>query len=767
MKQIFSFVATLIFALMVGLNAQFVFAQDVIRVGGKNYQMHRVENSETLFSIARKYEVSQSELIEANPQLGKGLKSGDTLRIPMKQTVVPVPKGTPKSDFISHAVKKGETVFSISQLYGMALADLVKCNPGIDTELNEGDILRVPRKNQSESTVQQSVSQVTEDAKFYYHTVEPGENPSALARRYNIRIQEFYASNPETKERFQVGDVVRIPKKAESAKPSESSYFWREVEAGDTFYSYERKFGVGQKELLELNPELTDGLPVGLKIKIPTAHLTKNQLEDKDLVKYSEYVVKKGDTMYGLSSRLGIDEDLLREINPVLKTREPQLGETILTPKGLAYKASSQPAASPVRVAANENVPFENKAKSAFRLSKAPTDTFTIALFLPLYVDKNFSGVKEPEAESEETDDTGVAHRSLYRASRNFVSFYEGFILGLDSMRRHGARIKLQVYDTQSGSSFFDKAQRNGGMSQVDLIVGPVDAAHQKAVSQFASKHQIPMVSPLSASDSLTVKNAYYFQVAATKKYTVRKTAEYIGTSFYKDNVVMVKLGGTLDSDEVQAVATVREKLKSTATQKGSGSVSFHEIEFGGSASNIRKALKKDQLNVVHIQAPANRNSREVALTKAINALQVLAGEYKIVLVGYSDYLRSKSINTEYFHRLSFTYLTSSHVDYSDLKVNKFIRSYRNEFVAEPNQFSFRGYDVAMHFTQAYLNYGKSYYRALDEFSTNLLQVDFNFKRINDNGGYMNQGLQVVRLSPDFKVDVVSKYNNGKFLKLK
>ena len=90
MKQIFSFVATLIFALMVGLNAQFVFAQDVIRVGGKNYQMHRVENSETLFSIARKYEVSQSELIEANPQLGKGLKSGDTLRIPMKQTVVPV-----------------------------------------------------------------------------------------------------------------------------------------------------------------------------------------------------------------------------------------------------------------------------------------------------------------------------------------------------------------------------------------------------------------------------------------------------------------------------------------------------------------------------------------------------------------------------------------------------------------------------------------------------------------------------------------------------
>lgn len=767
MKRIFSFVTALIFALLVGVQFQLASAQDVIRVGGKNYQMHRVENSETLFSIARKYEVSQNDLIEANPLLSKGLKSGDTIRIPLKQAVVPAPKGASQSEFITHAVKKGETVFSISQLYGMAQPDLVKCNPGIESELNEGDLLRVPRKTQSERLAQQAVSQVTEDAKYYYHTIEPGENPSALTRRYNIRIQEFYASNPETKERFQVGDVVRIPKKVETAKPIESAYFWREIEAGDTFYSYERKFGVSQKELLELNPELADGLPVGLKIKIPTAHLTKNQLEDKNLVKYAEYVVKKGDTMYGLSTRFGMTEDQLREINPVLKTREPQLGETILTPKGLAYTASNQSSASPVRVAANENVPFENKVKSAFRLSKTPTDTFTIALFLPLYVDKNFSGMKDVEVETEEPNETGVAHRSLYRASRNFVSFYEGFILGLDSIRRQGARIKLQVYDTQSGSNFFDKAQRNGGMSQVDLIVGPVDVAHQKAVAQFALKNQIPLVSPLSASDSLTVKNAYYFQVAATKKYTIRKTAEYIGNSFYKDNVVLLKLGGTLDADEVQSTAIIREKLKNATSQKGSGSASLHEIEYGGSAANIRKVLKKDQLNVVHIQAPSNRNSREVALTKAINALQVLASEYRIVLVGYSDYLRSKSINTEYFHKLSFTYLTSSHVDYSDLNVNRFIRSYRNEFVAEPNQFSFRGFDVATHFTQAYMNYGKSYYRALDEFSTSLLQVDFNFKRTSDNGGYMNQGLQVVRLSPDFKVEVVSKYNNGKFIKLK
>lgn len=766
MKRIFSFVTALIFALLVGVQFQLASAQDVIRVGGKNYQMHRVENSETLFSIARKYEVSQNDLIEANPLLSKGLKSGETIRIPLKQAVVPAPKGASQSEFITHTVKKGETVFSISQLYGMAQPDLVKCNPGIDSELNEGDLLRVPRKTQPESLAQQAVSQVTEDAKYYYHTIEPGENPSALTRRYNIRIQEFYASNPETKERFHVGDVVRIPKNVETAKPIESAYFWREIEAGDTFYSYERKFGVSQKELLELNPELADGLPVGLKIKIPTAHLTKNQIDDKDLVKYAEYVVKKGDTMYGLSTRFGMTEDQLREINPVLKTREPQLGETILTPKGLVYNTSSQTTASPVRVATNGNVPFENKTKSVFRLSTAPSDTFTIALFLPLYVDKHFLGGNTSESD-QSAGTNGVAQQSLYRASRNFVSFYEGFILGLDSIRRQGARIKLQVYDTQSGSNFFDKAQRNGGMSQVDLIVGPVDVAHQKAVAQFALKNQIPMVSPLSASDSLTFKNAYYFQVAATKKYTVRKTAEYIGNAFYKDNVVLLKLGGTLDADELQSTAIIREKLKSTASQKGSGSVSLHEIEYGGSAANIRNVLKKDQLNVVHIQAPSNRNSREVALTKAINALQVLASEYKIVLVGYSDYLRSKSINTEYFHKLSFTYLTSSHVDYSDLNVNRFIRSYRNEFVAEPNQFSFRGFDVATHFAQAYMNYGKSYYRALDEFSTSLLQVDFNFKRTSDNGGYMNQGLQVVRLSPDFKVEVVSKYNNGKFFKLK
>ena len=60
-------------------------------------EMHKVKRKETIFSVSREYEISEQELINANPELKKGLKQGQYLCIPYPRATTMQPT-TPKED---------------------------------------------------------------------------------------------------------------------------------------------------------------------------------------------------------------------------------------------------------------------------------------------------------------------------------------------------------------------------------------------------------------------------------------------------------------------------------------------------------------------------------------------------------------------------------------------------------------------------------------------------------------------------------------------
>ena len=55
-------------------------------VGGKPYYEYSVAKSEGFYSISKKFGVTQAEIQEANPQTKNGLKEGEHLLIPKKNT---------------------------------------------------------------------------------------------------------------------------------------------------------------------------------------------------------------------------------------------------------------------------------------------------------------------------------------------------------------------------------------------------------------------------------------------------------------------------------------------------------------------------------------------------------------------------------------------------------------------------------------------------------------------------------------------------------
>ncbi len=189
-------------------------SKDKVIISGNQYYIHLVKKGETTYSISRAYGVSIEELTKENPPALYGINEGQTLRIPVREmpesSSPPTTTAKPLRDetrFIYHKLLPGETVYSLSKLYGASENEIISCNPGVDiTKLPVGTEIAVPRKE----FMTEKQEFVIQDSKYIFHKVERGESLASIAEKYGLTLRELRRENRNT--RFpQVGDYIRIP----------------------------------------------------------------------------------------------------------------------------------------------------------------------------------------------------------------------------------------------------------------------------------------------------------------------------------------------------------------------------------------------------------------------------------------------------------------------------------------------------------------------------------------------------------------------------
>jgi len=106
---------------------------------------HLVAPGQTFYSISKMYDVAVNDILYWNnlPQ-DAVLKSGQKLMIrPVGNTVEQQPKA---EEFTSHTVQQGETMFSISQKYGVKIDQIQEWNAVTDTGVKIGQQLKIKKQ---------------------------------------------------------------------------------------------------------------------------------------------------------------------------------------------------------------------------------------------------------------------------------------------------------------------------------------------------------------------------------------------------------------------------------------------------------------------------------------------------------------------------------------------------------------------------------------------------------------------------------------------
>ena len=201
-----------------------VFSQKTIK--------HTVVEGESIYSIAKKYKVSESDIYELNPKSkGALLQLKTVLLIPNKNSKSKDKKEVNSSKNLSsetHIVESGESLYKIAKKYDISLEKLKELNPDIKPEtIQIGDkIVIVAKKETTKSKKQQSVEEVkidltpvNKDANLcldelgnQVHTVSKGETLYKLSKKYKVSVRDLEEMNPEIVANLPIGYEVVIKK---------------------------------------------------------------------------------------------------------------------------------------------------------------------------------------------------------------------------------------------------------------------------------------------------------------------------------------------------------------------------------------------------------------------------------------------------------------------------------------------------------------------------------------------------------------------------
>lgn len=264
----------------------------------QEYKTHVVEKGDTVYSLSKKYNISVETIYLLNPEADKGINLDQILNVGKidkkdiatldtnkeegKDAVLDSLKIVPEEQkiirFITHKVKKKETLYGIAKNYKITVEDIKKNNKRLYSEqIRKKDKLRIPVF--AKESVSNENSKVLTDSRLSTttrYTLKPKDTKYSIARRHGITMDELEQLNPNMNSGFPVGMQITVPTSVfvslkDAVQPGFELY---QVKPKETIFRILRRTGISSDSLFKMNPYLREGLKAGMVITIPKDTLT-------------------------------------------------------------------------------------------------------------------------------------------------------------------------------------------------------------------------------------------------------------------------------------------------------------------------------------------------------------------------------------------------------------------------------------------------------------------------------------------------------------
>ena len=171
------------------------------------FKTHKVKRGESLWLIAKKYNVSTKDIISLNkiknPNL---LKPNKYLQIPVRgyQEYLKETLSSNKKKKIHHTVKRGDTISEIAEMYKTSIKNIKRWN-GL-----RSDVIRIGQKLEIWTKESKTVLSKNKSSQRVYYTVRYGDTLSEIAIKYGVSIKKIKRWNRLSSDKIVIGQKLII-----------------------------------------------------------------------------------------------------------------------------------------------------------------------------------------------------------------------------------------------------------------------------------------------------------------------------------------------------------------------------------------------------------------------------------------------------------------------------------------------------------------------------------------------------------------------------
>lgn len=223
----------------------------------------------------------------------------------------------------TYEVKVGDTLYGISNQYGVSVTELANLNNVTASTLKVGQILKIP------------INSGTNPNNMFMYTVQKGDSLWSIAKKYNTTVKEIMNLNNLTTSNLKIGQILRIPENYnnydEIKLPNYKNYV---VKKGDNLYSIAKNNNISLDIIIKDNSLSNTTLKIGQVLKIRTNDDTEEIEEcfgenyNPNLDTSTIYIVKKGDSLYSIAKKYNTTVDNIKNKNK-LNTNLLSIGQQL------------------------------------------------------------------------------------------------------------------------------------------------------------------------------------------------------------------------------------------------------------------------------------------------------------------------------------------------------------------------------------------------------------------------------------------------------
>lgn len=245
---------------------------------------YKVKKGDSLWTIAKKYDTSISNLMKWNNLKSDLLMPNQVLTVSKSNKQVSSVPNQPTSNAKTYKVKSGDSLSKIAQKYNVTVANLKSWNNLKSHLIYPGDVLKVLGSSGSNASVSKPNSTVSSpsnssNVQGSTYTVKPGDTLSKISIQTGISVVDLKKLNNLKSDLIYAGDVLKISKSDTSVSkpnppvspPSNSSNVQGStytVKSGDTLSKISLETGISVADLKKLNNLKSDLIYVGQKLVI-------------------------------------------------------------------------------------------------------------------------------------------------------------------------------------------------------------------------------------------------------------------------------------------------------------------------------------------------------------------------------------------------------------------------------------------------------------------------------------------------------------------